>query len=70
MKAIKCQLKMRPDMPGQTIQGLLEYVYNQPIIAGHPKQVRLISVQCRHLYSTSTVLVLCHIIDLGGGLQH
>ena len=39
MKAIKCQLKMKCDMPGQTIQGLLEYVYSQPIIAGHPKQV-------------------------------
>ena len=39
MKAIKCQLKMRADMGGHNVLGLLEHVYSQPVIAGHPKQV-------------------------------
>ena len=39
MKAIKYQLKMRADMAGCGLIKLLEYIYDQPIIAGHPKQV-------------------------------
>ncbi|XP_067944300.1 von Willebrand factor A domain-containing protein 5A-like isoform X2 [Watersipora subatra] len=43
MKAIKCQLKMRADMAGHNMLSLLEHIYSQPIIAGHPKQVFLIT---------------------------